>query len=52
MKERIYLRYIALSVNKRFVWSVNNDCSKFIDVASHIPGQKTLTLNHNRQNQA
>ena len=43
MKERIYLRYISLSVNKRFVWSVNNDGSKFIDIAPNIPGPKTST---------
>ncbi len=43
MKERICLRYIALSVNKKFAWSVNDDGSKFMNVVPNIPGPKTLT---------
>ena len=39
---RIWLRYKGSSGNQRYVCAVNNDGSKYIDVASNIPGPRSL----------
>ena len=37
-ENRIWLRYTGGSGNKRFVCAINNDGSKYVEVAGHIPG--------------
>lgn len=39
---RIWLKYIGLSGNERFVCAVNNDNSKYVEVAGDIQGPREL----------
>ena len=41
-ENRIWLRYTGGSGNKRFVCAINNDGSKYVEVAGHIPGPRGI----------
>ena len=45
-ENRIWLRYTGGSGNKRFVCAINNDGSKYVEVAGHIPGPRGLGGGH------
>ena len=48
-ENRIWLRYTGGSGNKRFVCAINNDGSKYVEVAGHIPGPRSIPIKEEKK---